>query len=71
MTRGQRVGYFLSEWAVAWLAIFILGGAILDDNHWLGVIYGIGAGLVWLAPSCMRKLWRVKQSLNRYPSSLT
>jgi hypothetical protein len=71
MTRGQRLGYFLSEWSVAWLGIFILGGAILEENHWLGVVYGIAAGLVWLAPSYIWKLWRVKHSLNRYSSPLT
>jgi hypothetical protein len=68
MTRAQRLGYFLSEWAAAWLGIFILGGAILDDNHSLGAIYGFGAGILCLAPSWMLKLWRVKKSLNRHPS---
>src|SRR5882762_874121 len=68
MTSGQRLGYFLSEWAVAWLGIFILGGIILNDNHWLGAFYGFASGSIWCVPSWLRKIWRVKQSLKRYPS---
>lgn len=65
MTKGQRVGYFLSEWTAAWLGLFVLGGIILSDNHWLGGFYGFAAGCVWCAPSWLRKLWRVKQSRAR------
>jgi len=41
MTKGQRVGYFLSEWTVAWLGLFVLGGIFLSDNRWLGALLWI------------------------------
>lgn len=65
MTKGQRVSYFLSEWTVGWIGVFILGGAILSDNGWLGGFYGLAAGCVWCAPSWIGKSRRVKHSVAR------
>lgn len=65
MTTGQHIGYFLSEWIVAWLILFIPAGAVLNDNHWLGGFYGLAAWCVCCAPSWSLKLRRVKQSRAR------
>ena len=66
MTVGQRRDYFLSEWTVGWIGLFVLVGAFAIDNHWLGGFYGLAAGCIWCAPPWLRKYcWRVKQSLAR------
>jgi hypothetical protein len=67
MTKGQRIGYFLSEWTVAWFIIPILGGGLLVDNSWLGVIYGLLFGAACCIPSWLLKIAEVKRLLRRYP----
>lgn len=63
MTKGQRLGYFLSEWTVGWIGISILAGIILsEDNRSLGAFYGLAVGMILCAPSWLIKLWRVRQS---------
>jgi len=60
MTKGQRVGYFLSEWTIGWLFFFVLGGLILNsENYLLGALYGLLAGAVCCLPSWFLKLARV------------
>jgi predicted RNA-binding Zn-ribbon protein involved in translation (DUF1610 family) len=44
MKTGQRVSYFVSEWTVGWIGVFILGGTILDNGGWLGGFCGLAAG---------------------------
>jgi hypothetical protein len=68
MTKGQRIGYFLSEWTIGWLLFFVLSGLILwTENHWLGVLYGLLAGALCCSPSWLVKVVRVRGSLRRYP----
>ena len=65
MTRGQHLGYFLSEWIVGWIGISVFGGIILSEgvsNPWLGALYGLAAGLIMCTPSWLLKLWKVRQS---------
>src|SRR5229473_222666 len=63
MTKGQRIGYFLSEWTIGWLFLFILVGlTFANENLWLRVLYGLFLGAVWCLPSWMLKLARVRSS---------
>ncbi|HET9178592.1 MAG TPA: hypothetical protein VFQ24_09585 [Terriglobia bacterium] len=63
MTKGERLGYFFSEWIVGLLGVSVLCGVILSEgSRWVGAICGLLAGVVLCAPSWLLKLRRVRQS---------
>jgi len=68
MTRGERLGYFLSETTVAWLGTFALSGALVQDGPWwIITLEGLALGVAVCTPFWLYKLWAVRCSLKRCP----
>jgi hypothetical protein len=66
LTKGQRVEYFVSIWAVCWILFFVACGAVeVTDSRWMGAAYAFVIGAVCYFPFVLWKLWRGKQSITR------
>ncbi len=70
MTRGQRVGYFLNEWAVAVLGLSLLCAALFYKTDWQASIWAVGIGVACCTPFWLWKLFMVRRSIAR-TSALT
>jgi predicted RNA-binding Zn-ribbon protein involved in translation (DUF1610 family) len=73
MTTGQRVGYFLNEWTVGLLAIYVIAALILYDSDKTDLqmpLLTLGVGTGCLFPFCLWKLFLVRQSIARTSSLL-
>jgi hypothetical protein len=75
MTKGQRVGYFLSEYTIAWFFFFFIAGfaiAFDNGNYWSSAFYGFVTGLLCVClPLWAFKFIKVKNSLRRCPVDKT
>jgi hypothetical protein len=66
MRLGQRVEYFLSIWIGCWILFFVACGAVaVEENHWLGALYGFAIGLACASPFLIWKALQVKKSIER------
>ena len=68
MTTGQRVGYFLNEWTVGLLAIYVIAALILYDSDKTDLqtpLLTLAVGTVCLVPFWLWKLFLVKRSIAR------
>src|SRR6266545_4287902 len=52
MTRGQKLGYLVSEWVVGWLLFYALlfSSVLVSDNKMEAVFVLLGVGVVVFAP---------------------
>lgn len=68
MTTGQRVGYFLNEWAVAVLAVTVLSAAIMwgaAKPDWQPSAWTLAIGIAFCVPFWLWKLLAVQRSKER------
>lgn len=73
MTTGERVGYFLNEWTVGLLAIYIIAALILYDSDKTDLqtpLFILGVGTACFVPIWLWKLFLVKRSIARTYASL-
>jgi hypothetical protein len=68
MTTGQRVGYFLNEWAVGIISVCILFAALIfyaDKSDWRTPVWFVGVSIACCVPFWLRKLYLVRRSTAR------
>ena len=65
MSKGQRIGYFLNEWAVAVLGLSLLCAAIFYKTDWQASVWAVGIGVACCAPFWLWKLFKVRRSIAR------
>jgi len=66
MTKGQRIGYFISEWTIGWLLFFFLVGLTFEGPTWWRLSAGFLLGLACCVPFVIYKLFRVRKSIRRF-----
>jgi hypothetical protein len=68
MTTGQRVGYFLNEWAVAIIGLCILSAVMVfyaDKSDWRTPAWVVAFGIAWCVPFWLWKSFLVRRSIKR------
>jgi hypothetical protein len=68
MTTGQRIGYFLNEWAVAIIGLCLLSAALIfyaAKSDWQTPAWFVGVGIAFCVPFWLWKLYLIRRSVNR------
>jgi hypothetical protein len=64
MSRGQKFGYWLSEWVIGWLVFYglLFGTVPSSDGKMLAIAILLGVGVVMFLPMVLIKSLAIRQS---------